>query len=763
MTMVIKEFPYKNTNLPIEDRLKDLVARMTLEEKIAQMSIFHMKSNVLPDRGVELDETTKRQLVNGIGGMGRPGQHIGAKETSVATNAIQKFLCEHTRLGIPAFIVDEALHGLMAQGSTSFPQAIGLASTWDPELVCQIFTAAAREMRARGENWALSPVLDLAREPRWGRTEETYGEDPYLGCRIGVAAIQGLQGVDLGENTSKVDQNHVLATAKHFAAHGHPEGGRNSAPSNYAETELRENYLRAFQAAVMEAGVGAVMASYNEINGIPVHINSWLLEDVLRKEWGFNGIIVSDGNGISQLESFHHVADSKAEAARKSLETGIDFELDTCYSSSLLNEVMGGRIPESQVDRAVKNILIAKFRLGLFDHPYVDPEQAVEVTNCVEHRRLAYKAATESLVLLKNDGILPLDPKGIKRLAVIGPNAAGLHLGGYSADPGMGVDILEGIRKKVGKRIEVNYAEGCRITQEDFNGQGWLGWHKDISKKPDPEQDGRLIASAVDTARQCDVVLLVVGENETVCREAWSEKHLGDRDTLDLPGQQEALIKAVVETGIPVVALLINGRPLSINWLAEHAHGIFEGWYLGEEGGTAFANALFGEINPGGKLPITFPRSVGQLPAYYNHKPSVQRSYLWAETTPLFPFGHGLSYTTFGYANLKITPDHIKINGRATLSVDVSNTGERDGDEVVQVYIHDVLTEKVTRPVMELKGFRRIHLSAGERRTLEFSITPAELSFVNEEMKRVVEPGKFEILVGTSSVDYQKVELWVSK
>jgi len=760
--MVINsEYPYRNSSLPVVQRVSDLLTRMTLEEKIAQMSIFHMQTNVLPDERVELDDATRLILANGVGGLGRLGQHIRARETAVATNSIQRYLREHTRLGIPAFFIDEALHGLMAYGSTSFPQAIGLASTWDPELVKELFTATACEMRARGENYALTPVLDLAREPRWGRTEETYGEDPYLGSRMGAAAVGGLQGANLAEETARIDKQHVLATAKHFAAHGQPEGGRNSAPANFSERELRENYLKTFQTAVMEAGVGSVMASYNEINGIPVHANPWLLEQVLRQEWGFRGFIISDGNGISQLESWHHVAGSKAEAARKALGVGIDFELDTCYSGTLLAQVQAGTIPMADVDRAVVRVLTAKFQLGLFDDPYADPDEAERVTNCAEHRRLAYRAATESLVLLKNDGLLPLELEKIKTLAVIGPDAAGLHLGGYSADPSHGVGILDGLRQKLGRHVQVVYAEGCKITQEDFGGQGWPGWHEDVAEMPDPLEDERLIAGAVETARKADVALLVIGENETVCREAWGEGHLGDRDSLDLPGCQEELVRRVVETGVPVVVLLINGRPLSVNYVAGHARALFEGWYLGQEGGTAFADALFGDINPGGKLPITFPRSVGQIPAYYNHKPSVRRSYLWAEKTPLYPFGHGLSYTTYAYSHLQVSPAKIKPEGMATVQVAVSNTGIRTGDEVVQLYIHDVLTERVTRPVKELKGFRRITLQPGESRTVEFSLSANELAFLNERMERVVEPGMFEVMVGGSSVDVQTVLLEV--
>jgi beta-glucosidase len=540
--------------------------------------------------------------------------------------------------------------------------------------------------------------------------------------------------------------------------HGQPEGGRNCAPANLAEREIRENFLPAFQAAV-EAGVGSVMASYNEINGVPVHANRWLLRDVLRGEWGFGGFICSDGGGIEQLYSVHHVAHSREEAACLALEAGIDFELDSCYGT-LREQVRSGRVPVELVDTAVSRVLRAKFLLGLFDDPFSDPAEAERVTNCPEHRQLAMATAGKSLVLLKNDGLLPLDMGKIKTLAVIGPNAVGVHLGGYSGEPGHGVSVLEGIRQKVGKRIEVLYAEGCKITANDFGAQEWRRWGEDPVLPPDPAVDEPLIAAAVETARKADVIVLVIGENESVCREGWNEQHLGDRDSLDLPGRQEDLVRVLLATGIPIVVLLINGRPLSINLVAEYVPAIFEGWYLGQEGGTAFADALFGDINPGGKLPITFPRSTGQIPAYYNHKPSRNRSYLFTDGRPLFPFGHGLSYTTFRFGKPRLARDRIKPGGSTTLSMEVTNTGARAGDEVVQMYIRDCVSS-VTRPVKELKDFRRIALQPGETQTVEFAIAPAQLSFLDMNMKRVVEPGAFEIMVGASSADAQTVILEV--
>ena len=654
-------------------------------------------------------------------------------------NKIQRFLVKQTRLGIPAFAIDEALHGLMAQGSTFFPQAIGLASTWNPDLVHEVFTATAAEMRARGGSYALTPVLDLARDPRWGRTEETYGEDPHLVSRLGVAAIRGLQGDHL-----PIDQQHVIATAKHFAVHGQPEGGRNAAPANYAERDIREFFLVPFQAAVVEAHVQSVMASYNEINGIPVHVNHWLLRDVLRQEWGFGGFITSDGGGIRQLVTDHHVAANQAEAARKVLQAGIDFELDTCFGT-LLSQVREGVVPEALIDTAVARILRAKFLLGLFEQPYAEAAYAERLTNCGAHQQLALRAARQAIVLLKNDGnLLPLDRHALKSIAVIGPNAAVTHLGGYSAEPAYDVSVLEGIRHKVGEAISVVYAEGCRITE---GVQGWQGWWNNEVVPGDPIEDEARIAEAVAAARSADVALVVVGENEATCREAWSENHLGDRASLDLLGRQDDLVQAIVATGTPTIVLLINGRPLSINWIAEHVPAILEGWYLGQETGTAVAEVLFGDVNPGGKLPITFPRSVGHIPAYYYRKPSAQRSYLSSPSGPLFPFGHGLSYTTFEYHDLQVTPAQIKPGGKAVVSVRVVNTGSRPGDEVVQLYVRDQISS-VTRPVKLLQGFQRITLAPGADQTIEFEITPDQLSFLDEHLERIVEPGLFDLMVG---------------
>ena len=434
--------------------------------------------------------------------------------------------------------------------------------------------------------------------------------------------------------------------------------------------------------------MGSIMASYNEIDGIPAHVNSWLLDKVLRQEWGFRGYVVSDGGGLQMLVTGHHVAVDFADAARQALPAGVDYDLsDGSVYATLVEQVRDGKVPASELDRAVARVLTAKFRLGLFDNPYVDPDYAERITNSPEHRKLAVKAAEETIVLLKNDGnLLPLNLQKLKTIAVIGPNAADVHLGGYSREPAHSVSILEGIRDRVGSAATVVYSEGCKITEGK---QGWSAWYANEVKVPDPESQVKSIQAAAEVARKADVAIVVVGENESTNREAWSEEHLGDRDSLDLIGYQDQLIKSIVETGTPTVVFLINGRPLSINYAAEHVPAILEGWYLGEEGGTAAASVLFGDDNPGGKLPVTFPRSVGQLPAYYNHKPSLERSYVLANSKPLFPFGYGLSYTTFAFANLRVDPAAIGTGGTATVSVEVSNTGAREGDEVPQLYIHE--------------------------------------------------------------------------
>jgi beta-glucosidase len=742
---------YRNPNLPIEQRVADLLKHMTLEEKVGQLTTARRGNFGILDTTGKFNDANARQVFRQMFGV---DAKTNPRDAAILRNAVQRYLREKTPLGIPALFMGEALHGFMENGSTSFPQALGLASTWDTDLVRQAFTAIADEMASTGDNQAFSPVINLARDPRWGRTEETYGEDPYLAARMGVAAIEGLQGPNF-----LIDHHHVLATAKHFAAYEESEGGRNLAPANFPERVLRDVFFEPFRAAVEEAQTGSIMAAYNEIDGIPCHVNGWLLNRVLRQEWGFQGYVTSDGGGLQMLINLHHVAADNAEAARQALAAGVDYDLsDGSVYGTLIDQVREGRIPESEVDKAVARVLAAKFRLGLFENPYVDPDYAERISNSPEHQKLALKAAQETIVLLKNDGnLLPLDLNKLKTVAVIGPNAADVHLGGYSREPAHSVSILEGIRHRVGPGVKVLYAEGCKITT---GVQGWRAWYEDKVEVPDAKSQLESIQAATQAARKADAAIVVVGENESTNREAWSETHLGDRDSLDLVGAQTQLIQAVVKTGTPTVVFLINGRPLSINYAAAHARAILEGWYLGQEGGMAAAGVLFGDVNPGGKLPVTFPRSVGQLPAYYNHKPSLQRSYVLADSKPLFPFGYGLSYTTFRFENLRVAPAVIGTGGTATLSVDVTNTGNREGDEVPQLYIHERVSP-VTQPVMQLKGFRRISLKPGEKQTVEFKLTPDLLSILDLDMHRVVEPGVFDVMVGPSSVETTSATLQV--
>jgi beta-glucosidase len=743
---------YKDAALPISDRVADLLTRMTMEEKIEQLSwTWQRNVQVIDPTGTYTTETARKAVT----AEWSPDFKLTARNAAILRNAVQRYQMEKTRLGIPIIFPGEALHGYMEYGSTSFPQALGLAATWDPVLVEKVFSAAADEAGSRGAGQVFTPVLDLARDPRWGRTEETYGEDPFLVTRIGVAAIEGLQG-----DSYMIDRHHVMATAKHFAVHGVPEGGTNTAPGNISERVIRENFLIPFQAAVQEAHVGSVMASYNEIDGVPSHANHWLLDKVLRQEWGFKGYVSSDDNGLQMLMQTHHVAHDMAEAAREGLSAGVDFDVsDSPIYPGLIQQVKQGLVPESEVDRAVARVLAAKFRLGLFDHPYVDPDYAEKVNNSAEHKKLAAETARKAIVLLKNDGnLLPLDLSKLRSVAVIGPNAADVHLGGYSRDPGYGVSVLDGIKAKAGDKVRVLYAEGCKITTAP---QGYLGWWANDVELVDPKTQTSSIQAAVDIAKKADVSIVVVGENESTNREAWAENHRGDRDSLDLLGAQNDLVKAVVETGKPVVVLLLNGRPLSVNYIAEKVPAILEGFYLGEEGGTAAADVIFGDYNPGGKLPMTFPHTVGALPDYYNHKPSANRSYEFSTRQPLFPFGYGLSYTTFKFENLKVEPQQIMQSGTAKVSVDVTNTGTREGDEVPELYMHQRVAS-VTQPVMQLKGFERITLKPGEKRTVTFEVTPEMLSILNIDMRRVVEPGIFDLMVGPSSDRTSTVKLTVT-
>lgn len=756
---------YKNSALSPEARARDLLGRMMLEEKAAQMvCVWNEKAEKLVDeRGFFSRERAEKAFHEGygLGQVGRPSDAGGgrtAREMAVLTNDIQRFFLEKSRLGIPVVFHEECLHGQAAPEGTSFPQPIALGASFDVELVEALYAMTAEETRARGAHQALTPVVDVARDPRWGRVEETFGEDPYLVSRMGVAAVRGFQG-----DATFRDKKRLIATLKHFAAHGQPESGMNCAPANVSERELREVFLSPFKKAIQEGGAISVMASYNEIDGIPSHANRWLLADVLRKEWRFDGFVVSDYYAIWELHDRpdthgHFVAADKKEACALAVRAGVNIELPEpdCYLH-LVELVREGVLDESMLDELVEPMLLWKFKLGLFDDPYVDPDEAERVVASDANTALALRAAQDCITLLKNEqDLLPLNLDAVREVAVIGPNADRSLLGGYSGRPKRDMSVLEGIRSFVGDRARVRYAEGCKITRGG-------SWQEDEVVPGDPEEDQYLIAEARNVASTADVIVLAIGGNEQTSRESWSLNHMGDRTSLDLVGRQNELVRALLETGKPIVALLFNGRPLSINYVAENVPAILECWYLGQETGRAVADVLFGAHNPGGKLPITIPRSVGHTPAFYNHKPSARRGYLFDEVSPLFAFGYGLSYTTFDLTDLRLEADVIPRDGRTRVSIDVANTGDRPGSEVVQLYIRDCVSS-VTRPVRELRGFRRMHLSPGERKTVTFEIGPEHLAFYNVDKEFLVEPGAFDVMVGRSSrrEDLESITLTVS-
>jgi len=757
---------YRNPALSPEKRAKDLLSRMTLEEKAAQMlCIWQKKPQTLVDAEGNFDLTKAKQSFRdgrGLGQVGRPsdsGKGLNALKMAETTNAIQKFFIENSRLGIPVVFHEECLHGHAAVDGTSYPQPIALAATFNTELVESIFTATALEARSRGAHQALTPVVDVARDPRWGRVEETYGEDPFLVSRMGIAAVRGFQG-----DATFRDKKRLIATLKHFVGHGQPESGMNCAPANVSLRVLRETFFFSFKEALQKAGAISVMPSYNEVDGVPSHANKWLLRDVLRKEFGFKGYTVSDYFAIWELgyrpdTHGHFVAADKKESCRLAVEAGVNIELPDpdCYME-LVDLVKKRVLKESQLDELVAPMLLWKFKLGLFDDPYVDPAEAERIVGCDDHRQLARQSAREVITLLKNEGgLAPLDLSKYRTIAVIGPNANRTLLGGYSGVPKHEVTVLEGIQKRVGNRAKVLYSEGCKIT---IGGN----WNQDEVVPSNREEDRKQIAEAVEVAKQADVIILAIGENEQTSREAWGLNHMGDRAVLDLIGRQEELVKAMLATGKPVIALLYNGRPNSINSLVQNVPVIFECWYLGQENGHAVADVLFGDVNPGGKLPITIPRSVGHLPVFYNYKPSARRGYLFDDVSPLYAFGYGLSYTTFAIQNVRLEKKTIRADGSTRVMADVTNTGKREGAEVVQMYIRDVVSS-VTRPVKELKGFQKISLRPGEKKTVSFEITPDLLSFFDVNMKYVVEPGEFVIMVGNSSrdEDLTKVTLSVTK
>jgi beta-glucosidase len=757
---------YKDPNAAIPDRVRDLLGRMTHEEKAAQLQ----SQWTLPSFGPEMpsmyekdhvnEALAQKLLGNGLGTYALLDGFGGPRQDAVRRNLLQNWVLKNTRLGVPIMFHGEALHGAATRGGTLFPQAVGLGSTWDPDLLKVMFATVAEEARASGNTLVLAPVLDLSRDPRYGRVEEMYSEDPFLVGQLGVAAVRGLQGDDF-----LLGPDHVLATAKHFV-HGQPENGTNKGPNDFSERTMRQVFLYPFQQVVEKAHIAAVMPSYNENNGgIPSHANPWLLKQVLRKEWGFTGITVSDYGAIEDLNTLQHVAADKSAAGVLALNSGVDMELATPSGyADLAADVRAGKVSQEVIDDAVARVLTIKFRTGIFEHPLADPDKAAEVVGDKKHGELARKVADEAIILLQNRGnALPLDPSKIKTLAVIGPNADKKRQGTYSGIPPYFVTALDGIRKRVGGDTKVVYAEGCRISEPDSDPTANVF---SPYKAPQEDADQKLIKEAVDVANSADVVVLVLGGNEVVSREALgitspgAPPIYGDSDTLDLPGHQNELVKEIAKLGKPMVAVLLNGKAYAIEPLVSEVPAILEGWYLGQETGNAISDVLFGDVNPSGHLPVTIARNVGQLPVFYYKTPAARMGYVLDENTPLFPFGLGLSYTTFTFSKPIVDRESIPTTGTANVSVTVTNAGSRAGDEVVQMYIHHPVAS-VVQPVIALRDFKRIHLEPGASSTVTFKVGFDQLSLLDGQMRKVVEPGAVDVLVGQNSVDTSSVRLMV--
>ncbi|AUW59613.1 beta-glucosidase [Sphingobium sp. SCG-1] len=754
---------YKDASAPIDLRVRDLLGRMTLEEKVGQIiALWATKADIMDDLTFSPAKASKAYPAS-FGQITRPSDRRGAPagstqaggtgarwrtpaDTVTFINAVQRWATKETRLGIPVLFHEESLHGYMATDATMFPMAIGLAGSFDRQLMEDVQSVIAREVRARGVHLALSPVVDIARDPRWGRIEETFGEDPYLCGEMGVAAVRGLQG-----DGKTLPPGKVFATLKHMTGHGQPESGENIAPAPIAERELRENFFPPFRAVVKRTGIAAVMPSYNEIDGVPSHMNRWLLGDILRGEWGFDGAVVSDYGAVPELDTIHHVQSDLKAAARAALRAGVDCELPDGFAfRTLVEQVRSGEVPAEAVDTACARMLTLKFRAGLFEEPW--PNSGFDrLTGNAEARALALKSAQKSIVLLKNDGVLPLKAGAHRTVAVIGPNAAIARLGGYSSIPRQAISLLEGVTAKLAGKAEVVHAQGVFITQSEDRSI-------DEVLLADPAKNRQLIAEAVEVAKRADVVLLAIGDTEQTSREGFAANHLGDRTSLDLVGEQNALFLALAKVGKPIVVCAINGRPPSYPAVVEGANAMLECWYPGQEGGTAMADVLFGDINPGAKLPVTVARDAGQIPVFYNHKPSARRGYVFEDIEPLFPFGFGLSYTTFETGAPRLSSARIGTGGEVSVEIDVRNTGSRTGDEVVQLYVHD-RTASVTRPIKELKGFERVTLAPGESRTVSITLRPDAFSLWNQRMEEVVEPGLFDIMAGPNSRDLKSTTL----
>ena len=698
----------------IEQRINSLLARMTLEEKLGQLQQLDGEAN--GNFRPEHVEMVRKGLL---------GSTLNVRGAA-RTNELQRVAVNESRLKIPILFGFDVIHGYR----TVFPIPLGEAATWDAAALERSAAIAAREARAAGVHWTFAPMVDIARDARWGRIAEGSGEDPYLGAMLAAARVRGFQGSDY----SAPDK--VVATAKHWVAYGAAEAGRDYNTTDLSERTLREVYFPPFKAAI-DAKVGTFMTAFNDINGVPATANPFVLSDVLRSEWKFDGLVVSDYTAVMELMN-HGLARDEADAASYALNAGTDMEMvSRFYNKHGAALIRSGKISTTTLNEAVRRVLRIKFRLGLFEKPYADEARETNSIFTPEHLAAAREIAARSMVLLKNQGdFLPLS-KGVKAIAVIGPLADSQKdmIGSWTGDGKAeeAVTLLTGVKSKVSPQTTVRYAKGSELNDNSTAG----------------------LDEAVRVARESDVVIVAVGESAEMSGEAAS------RSSLDLPGQQMQLIKAIHATGKPYAVVLMNGRPLTISWIAENSPAILETWFAGTQGGHAIADVLFGDVNPGGKLPVTFPRSVGQVPLYYNHKntgrpPDLNNKYtskyLDVPWTPQFPFGHGLSYTKFKITNLKLSAVQMGRTGSLTVTAEVQNVGKRSGDEVVQLYIRDV-TSSVTRPVKELKGFQRVTLQPGETKRVEFSLGPEQLGSYDRSMRFGVEPGEFKVMVGPDSAN----------
>lgn len=705
---------YKQADAPIERRVEDLLNRMTPEEKARQLDLY-AAAGTLEDKHTGKDHVAldaaflpvKAQEMWGDLGVG--GIH-DTYPTSAQSNAIQSWVIAHNRLGIPALFVEEGLHGF--DTGTVFPAPINLAATWNPNIAQRTGAAIAAEARSTGVGMILAPVLDLARDPRWGRVEEDFGEDPYLTGQFGLAYVRGAQGESLNSDHT------LVAEPKHFAGHGSPEGGTNTSPVHMGERELRSVMLRGFEPAFREGHAMGAMAAYHDIDGIPITADPFLLKKVLRDEWGFQGFVLSDLGAVRRLYDAHHVAATPKDASCMAIRSGVDMQFydfdHAVFQKALVDCVHEGTLSQQDLDRAVKSVLRIKFSLGLFDHPLVDPNLHAKVDRSQQHLALSLESARQSMTLLKNEGhLLPLS-RSIRHIAVIGPNGDVARYGDYEKEEnGMHISLLEGLRKLLPQ------------ATVSFNA-------------------GKDIAAAVAAAKSAEVAILGLGEWQGISGEGF------DRSNLDLPGDQEQLLEAVVATGKPVVLVLENGRPLTISWAKEHVGAILEAWYPGEFGGQAIAETLFGDNNPAGRVTITFPRSTGQLPDFYNSDPSRVYKYVDDDGKPLFPFGFGLSYTTFRYDHLAVQVPEPGSKGDIQVTADVTNTGDREGDEVAELYLREDVSS-VETPGRSLKGFSRIHLRPQETKTVTFHVPQQQMAVWNTEGNWVVEPGNYTAWMGGSS------------